>query len=260
MRILLTNDDSIHSVALQRLARALVDKGFELFVVAPATEQSGVGRACCLRGKLEVEAFEGLGCPAWTTTGTPSDCVNLAISHLLEGKRPDLVISGINWGLNVTIPVIFTSGTVGGALEGVAFGIPALSVSQCLPEPIQFIQQKIDYLAHEGLMKCIDVAVQRTVQYAEMLAQTSDPVVHNVNYPYPVTLETPEESTRLCNIMHGKGEEFPAYGGFYQEVDGVYRFKMPPTLQQEPVPGTDIDALTRGKISHSIIDLRRLCS
>ncbi|MDR1907178.1 MAG: 5'/3'-nucleotidase SurE [Puniceicoccales bacterium] len=260
MRVLLTNDDSIHSAALQRLAHALMDQNWEVYVSAPATEQSGVGRACGLTRSISVAPFEGLGCTAWAVNGTPLDCVNLALSYWLEGKRPDVVISGINWGVNTSVPMIFSSGTVGGAIEGVAFGIPSIAVSQCLPgQDKQYIQKKIDFLAHEGLMKSIDVAVKRTVQYVEMVAKTSESVVHNINFPYPMTGETAEEMTMLSNIMHGKDANYPVYCALYEKQGETYHFAIEQDLSIPPPPGSDIHALLRGKISHSIIDLRRLC-
>jgi 5'-nucleotidase len=261
MRVLLTNDDGIHSEALQRLARALIKKDWEVYVSAPATEQSGVGRACGLTRSISVAPFEALGCTAWAVHGTPLDCVNLALSYWLEGKRPDVVVSGINWGINTSVPMIFSSGTVGGAIEGAAFGIPSIAASQCLPnQDKQYIQKKIDFLTHEGLMKSIDAAVEKTVQYAAIIAETSDSVVHNINFPYPTTAEISEEMTTLSNIMHGKDANYPVYCALYEKRDNQYHFAIEQDLSIPPPPGSDIHALLRGKISHSIIDLRRLCS
>ncbi|MDR1435433.1 MAG: 5'/3'-nucleotidase SurE [Puniceicoccales bacterium] len=260
MRVLLTNDDGIHSVSLQRLAHALIEKKWEVYVSAPDREKSGVGRACCLTGGVGVVSFPELACSAWAIGGTPLDCVNLALSHLLEGKMPDVVISGINWGVNVSIPTIFSSGTVGGAIEGSVFGIPSLALSQCLPgQDGQYIQKKIDYLAHEDLMKSVAVAVEKAVQYAEIIAKTSENVVHNINFPYPLGTETQEEMTVLSNIMRGKDASYPIYGSLYEKKGDEYCFNIRPNLSTPPPRGTDIDALLRGKISHSVIDLKRLC-
>jgi broad specificity polyphosphatase/5'/3'-nucleotidase SurE len=156
--------------------------------------------------------------------------------------------------------VIFSSGTVGGAIEGAAFGIPSMALSQCLPKQEgQYIQKKIDFLAHEGLMESIDGAVERAVHYAEGVAKTSDNVVHNINFPYPMDADREEEMTAFCNIMHGKGANYPAYCSLYEKEGGEYYFSIRQDLSLAPPAGTDIDALLRGKISHSIIDLRRLC-
>ncbi|MDR3317578.1 MAG: 5'/3'-nucleotidase SurE [Puniceicoccales bacterium] len=261
MRVLLTNDDGIHSVALQYLAHAFIAHKWETYVAAPQTEQSGVGRACCLTRSISVTPFEELNCTAWAVNGTPLDCVNLALSYWLKEKQPHIVVSGINWGVNVSVPAIFSSGTVGGAIEGAAFGIPAIAASQCLPnQEKHYIQKTINFLSHKGLMNSINVAIEKIVQYATVIAQDSDNIVHNINFPYPLNENTQEEITALSNIMRGKNAPYPAYDALYEKKDDEYHFAIKQELPMPPPPGTDINALVHGKISHSIIDLRQLCS
>lgn len=127
MRILLTNDDGIQAVGLRALYKALVAAGHEVHVVAPITEQSAVGHAITLSAPLRVKEFReenffGLG-----VSGTPADCVKLAISTLLK-DAPELVVSGINAGANVGVDIMY-SGTVSAATEGALMGFPALAVS-----------------------------------------------------------------------------------------------------------------------------------
>ena len=127
MRILLTNDDGIQAVGLRALYKALVAAGHEVHVVAPITEQSAVGHAITLSAPLRVKEFReenffGLG-----VSGTPADCVKLAISTLLK-EAPELVVSGINAGANVGVDIMY-SGTVSAATEGALKGFPALAVS-----------------------------------------------------------------------------------------------------------------------------------
>lgn len=261
MRVLLTNDDGITSASLQLLAKSMVSLGWEVFVCAPQTEKSGAGRSCCQKKMVTVEDYNGLNCSAWALDGTPLDCVNIALAHLLP-QKPDIVISGINWGSNTSIPIILSSGTVGAAMEGAIFGIPALAVSQCLPGGSgKFIQAKFDFTSHEGLMLSISHAVQHTINFAQKIVQERNNVntVHNVNFPYPVTIDTPIENTRLSNIMHGKNAPFPAYCPFYERSSEGYLFSIRQDMSLKPEPGTDIDCLTRGKISHTIIDLRQWC-
>ncbi|MDE6576102.1 MAG: 5'/3'-nucleotidase SurE [Opitutales bacterium] len=261
MRVLLTNDDSIHSAALHHLAQAFQRHGWEVFITAPATEQSGVGRACGLSRTPEVAPFQGLNCEAWMISGTPLDCVNIALSYLIHDRQPDLVVSGINWGVNVSVPVVFSSGTVGGALEGVAWGTPSIAVSQSLPDQDgQFLQKKFDFLSHAGLMKSIVIAAERTLVFAEEAVKSKECVVHNINFPYPLTEQTEVEHTRLSDIM--RGSACPIYGPLYQQPDdqGVCRFQMPSHPEIPFEPGTDMAALLKGKISHSVLDLRRLCA
>ena len=127
MRILLTNDDGIHAVGLRAMHKALLAAGHSVQVVAPMSEQSAVGHAITLLSPLRVklvqeECFSGYG-----VYGTPTDCVKLAVSELME-EAPDIVVSGINAGANVG-PDILYSGTVAAATEGAHLGFPALAVS-----------------------------------------------------------------------------------------------------------------------------------
>ncbi len=130
--ILLTNDDGISAPGLAVLADALGALG-DLVVVAPAEESSAVSHALTVRRPLTVTNVAA----AWhAVDGTPTDCVNVAVSEVL-GSPPDLVVSGINNGLNVGDDVTY-SGTVAGALEAVLLGIPALAVSQQRAIPMRY--------------------------------------------------------------------------------------------------------------------------
>lgn len=127
MRVALTNDDGIHATGLRAMYQALRDAGHTVDVIAPMTEQSAVGHAVTINGplrikKIEEESFQGYG-----IYGTPTDCVKLGISELLE-EQPDIVVSGINAGANVG-PDILYSGTVAAATEAAHLGFPALAVS-----------------------------------------------------------------------------------------------------------------------------------
>ena len=122
-RILVTNDDGYFSPGIEALARHLAAVG-EVFVVAPQTEASAVGHALTLRRPLRLESIRE---QVWAVDGTPTDCVNIAIAEVLKGV-PDLVVSGINKGLNIGDDVTY-SGTVAGALEAALLGYPAIAVS-----------------------------------------------------------------------------------------------------------------------------------
>jgi 5'-nucleotidase len=123
-RILVTNDDGVHSEGIQALAEALRPLG-EILVVAPHAESSAIGHALTLRRPLRIEAHR----PGYyAVDGTPTDCVNLGVAVLMKGELPDLVVSGINTGWNLGDDVTY-SGTVAGALEGALLGIPAIAVS-----------------------------------------------------------------------------------------------------------------------------------
>ncbi len=127
MRVALTNDDGIHAVGLRAIYRALLEAGHEVEVIAPMTEQSAVGHSITILGPLRVKRLEEPDFSGYGIYGTPTDCVKLGISELMEGK-PDIVVSGINAGANVG-PDILYSGTVAAATEAAHLGYPALAVS-----------------------------------------------------------------------------------------------------------------------------------
>ena len=122
-RILVTNDDGVHSEGIKALADALRSLG-DVTVVAPIQEASAIGHALTLRRPLRIDTIAP---DVFAVDGTPTDCVNLAITHVLKGK-PDLIVSGINKGWNLGDDVTY-SGTVSGALEGALLEIQSIAVS-----------------------------------------------------------------------------------------------------------------------------------
>jgi 5'/3'-nucleotidase len=122
-RILVTNDDGGRSEGIHALAKALQHLG-EVIVVAPQVEASAIGHALTLRRPLRMECIAD---KVYEVDGTPTDCVNIAVTQIYSGK-PDLVVSGINKGYNLGDDVTY-SGTVAGALEGALLGIPSIAVS-----------------------------------------------------------------------------------------------------------------------------------
>jgi 5'-nucleotidase len=121
--ILVTNDDGYRSEGITALAQALRAVG-EVTIVAPVEEASAIGHALTLRRPLRLEHIrEGV----YGVDGTPTDCVNIAITQVFK-RLPDLVVSGINKGWNLGDDVTY-SGTVAGALEGALLGVPSLAVS-----------------------------------------------------------------------------------------------------------------------------------
>ena len=130
MHILITNDDGIHAPGLQVLERIAEAMGAsEVTVVAPENDQSGVSHSLSLNDPLRLrEVSPG----HFAVKGTPTDCVIMALHKILDGRRPDLVLSGVNAGHNVAEDVTY-SGTVAGAMEAAIFGFPAIALSQSFP-------------------------------------------------------------------------------------------------------------------------------
>ena len=130
LRILISNDDGVFAAGIRALAAEAARRGHRVTVVCPDQERSATGHGLTLQTPLRAERADelfGEGITAWACSGTPSDCVKLALFRLLD-EPPDLVLSGINHGPNLGTDVLY-SGTVSAAMEGTIEGLPALAVS-----------------------------------------------------------------------------------------------------------------------------------
>lgn len=196
-KILITNDDGINAPGIRELWQSL--KSFaDVTIVAPAQEQSAVGLSVTLRHPLLIEEnhqFEKT--PAWAVTGTPADCVKMALKVLLESP-PDLIVSGINRGCNAGRNVLY-SGTVGGVIEGTLQGIPGIAfscrdyfspeyqeagghvpvlVNHILNHPLPegtLLNVNFPYKKHQGKIKGIKLAKQGKSFFGENLEQRHHP-------------------------------------------------------------------------------------
>ena len=238
MLILLTNDDGIYAPGLAAMAREMRRLG-EVVVVAPATEQSGVGHSITYLTPLIVkEVFhhdspngeERLG---WAVEGSPADCVKIGI-HQFCPRQPDLVLSGINSGLNAGINVLY-SGTVAAAIEGAFFGITSAAVSLQFDEHAQF--DKAARLA-------------RIIIEQILGKKGPDPQLYNLNIPTAALDGIPEICTVPMNITR-YGDRFEKrtdpWGRDYYWLTGG-----PPsaTVGHE----TDLSALSKGKVAITPLD------
>ena len=124
-RILITNDDGIHSEGIEALEQAMQELG-DVYVVAPASEMSGASHSLTLARPLRIRQIDERH---WTVDGTPTDCVTLAINRILpEDAQPDICVSGINHGANLGDDATY-SGTVAGAMEATILGVPGIAFS-----------------------------------------------------------------------------------------------------------------------------------
>ena len=152
-RILVTNDDGIHSEGLQILERTLLEIG-DVFVVAPAAEMSGASHSLTLSRPLRIRQIDNRH---WTVDGTPTDCVTLALHQILkEDELPDVCVSGINHGGNLGDDATY-SGTVAGALEATILGVPGIAISLVardhfnFTDAARFAQVAVRKILSEGL-------------------------------------------------------------------------------------------------------------
>ncbi|WP_315067066.1 5'/3'-nucleotidase SurE [uncultured Clostridium sp.] len=169
MNILITNDDGINAPGIISLAKE-VSKEHNIIIVAPREQKSASSHSISLHNPIKIreEVIEGLNCKAYSVAGTPADCTQVGIAFLKDDI--DLVISGVNYGLNAGIDILY-SGTVSAAVEGAIYGIPSISVSMDLTKE----NREEDYSkAILWLMKILDIAKEKYLK--------SD-IVLNVNVP-----------------------------------------------------------------------------
>jgi 5'-nucleotidase len=227
--ILLTNDDGIYAPGLRALERELAALG-EVYVVAPATEQSGVGHSITYLSPLIVkELFEGTKRRGWAVEGSPADCVKLGVFEFCP-RRPDLVVSGINGGLNAGINVLY-SGTVAAAIEGAFFGITSIAVS-------------LEFDEHSE----IDKAAKLARQVIEQMIASQGPVaqLYNLNIPTAALAGgRPEVRVVPMGLVR--------YGEHYEKrLDPRGRSYFWATNEPPPPPGeheTDLTALRKGFVT-----------
>ncbi len=152
-RILITNDDGYHSEGIIALEAAMCELG-DVFVVAPASEQSGVSHSLTLGRPLRIRQIDG---NHWTVDGTPTDCVTLALNRILtEDQRPHVCVSGINHGANLGDDATY-SGTVAGAMESTILGVPGLAFSLVADRSHDFSQST--KVAGEVTRKALDEGI-----------------------------------------------------------------------------------------------------
>lgn len=252
--VLITNDDGIDSHFLRTLVEAHLEH-FRVSIVAPLGEQSWIGRAFSRHRDVHVtrRADKDQAAPAWVVDGTPSDCVNIALGHLLANDRPDAVVSGINIGFNISMPLSLSSGTLAGAIEGAAWGLPALAYSLDLAdetyEEARRHQGKISGMAGNSL----NAAAKRAAQFtAEQAGVAPAPLhVHNINFPRHCTAATPVEQTVPADVRLGCV--------YKMEAPELFRFQWVRRETKFPFgDNSDVACLLRGHISHGILDYGNL--
>ena len=235
MKILVTNDDGIHSPGLWALAEGLKDVG-EVLVVAPDRDQSGIGSAKTLVAAVRAEEVPARidGVKAFSVQGTPADCVILASESLFQ-ERFDLVVSGINQGANLGLDIM-SSGTVGGAMQGYFRNIPSMAVSVTSLNDVK-------YEAAALTARCLAVAISRSSQ--------PGPLLLNVNLPNvaPEMIEK-VDITRLGPRAYMESVQ--------RESDGRrthYWIRQNRPTNLEVGEGTDIWAVRKNRVSITPVDL-----
>lgn len=227
--ILVTNDDGIDAAGIDALSRAVELLG-EVWVVAPKDEQSAVSSAISLRHPLRVWRR---GERRVAVSGTPTDCVYIALNHLLK-RRPTICVSGINHGANLSEDVIY-SGTVAGAIEATICDIPSIAFSFAG-------RGGYDFEATQGhVQEIVKVFLGRGIPRGVLI---------NVNFPPDLTKETPSVLTKLGRRNYGRGvvAKTDPRGQEYYWLGGA-------ELGFDDMPGSDCNAVVNSKISVTPVHL-----
>lgn len=247
MRILLSNDDGIYAPGIAVLYEAVRDLG-QVDIVAPSSERSAVGHAITLSDPLKVREVQRNGqFFGHAVSGTPADCVKLAVEGSLLGHKPDLVISGVNLGPNAGISVIY-SGTVSAATEGTILGIPSLAIS------LNTFTDPLWDTAKQVARHIVSVVIQKGLPAQTLLNVNIPNLPYHELKGYRVTRMG---RSRFVEIFHRRTDP---RGNLYFWMDGELE-------QLGDTQGTDVEALKDGYVSltpiwfdlthHAVLDTLR---
>ena len=223
-RILISNDDGIDAIGIRILRDIASRLSDDVWVIAPDGNRSGMSRAITLRRDVVIAPQ---GDKAFSCSGTPSDCVIMGMSRVLDSK-PDLVLSGINAGMNAADDVLY-SGTIAAAMEGALMGVPAIALSQ----------------RNGGIEEAeYDAAIMHGERVIRSILETGIPdrTVMNVNFP-PVTGDN-VRGIRPATLDRHK------FGDHVIEGDAPNAFRLGPLKSRdETIPGSDRAVMDEGWIS-----------
>ncbi len=232
MRILITNDDGIHSDGLDicaEIGRALSD---DVWIVAPEFDQSGVSHSLSLNDPLRLRE---VGERRFAVKGTPTDCVIMGARHILKDRPPDLVLSGVNRGRNAGEDVIY-SGTVAGAVEGTILGIPSFALSQA-------------YQSRSAQSPHWDTSVRYAPDIIRRALAAGIPhdVLININFPNC----RPDEVRGIAVTQQGRNrqERLQIEGRQDGRGNSYYWIMYVRQRGQPPTGSTDISALADNRIA-----------
>jgi 5'-nucleotidase len=239
--ILLTNDDGVSSVGLWAAYEALAPIA-EVTVVAPATQQSAVGRSISIFEPLRASKIMMNGNPVWSVAGKPTDAVIIGLYALR--LNPTLIVSGINIGENLSFESIMTSGTVGAALEGSNQGTKGIAFSLQVEDQ----GDKFDDPRNHGQSFDTAKTIVRDV-VSRIFSKGFCPHADVINVNIPSVVKGGYEVTRLARKLFQTGVEkrFDPRGRPYFWINGP--------LIEDAEEGTDVHAIRRGNVSVTPITL-----
>lgn len=234
MHVFLVNDDGVGAQGIMALYRAAIARGHEVTMCAPKTQQSAASHRFTLADPLFVSDYPLEGAVGYAITGAPADCVRIGLQMMREqGKKVDVVISGINDGYNAGIAVHY-SGTVGAAMEGAFHYLPSIATS----------------IHHKATPEMYDHLARYTIEMAEKYAGTNPPraTILNINAPcvepsaLKETVYAPLDTAYFTDGYERRSS--PRAGDYYWMVDGGL---------EAPEKGTDCWYLEEGHITLTLM-------
>ena len=243
--LLVTNDDGIDSPFYASLVNILSNYA-ELTLVVPADEQSWKGKSMTRVGRIQAERSKVGDHEAWRVSGTPADCVNLAIHNLMP-TPPDLVVAGINIGMNAGLSLVLASGTVGACLEGNIAGIPGIALSQQLSRELFMHWYHHRALPADELSR-LHASASTAVDgvWRELVNLEGAAVTWNVNLPNELK-STDIERTYLGHSFYRQV--------FQGDLTEGFEHRLQP-FTQDPDQRADINVLGSGRVSATLLDIR----
>lgn len=243
-RILLTNDDGVYAAGIRAAYRSVSDLG-DVTVSAPAMQQSGVGRSISIFDPLRINRTSIDGIDVHAVGGTPTDSVILGIFSIMKGL-PDLILSGFNIGENISTDTITTSGTVGAALEGASYGVPAIAAS------IQVTEESLKFDDLRDFQHDFDVGVKFVNSVAKKVLKDGLPEnvdLLNINIPHFAEDDCEVEITRLARKFFRTDVEER------RDPRGTSYYWITGDLIHKAEDGTDVNAIENGHISVTPVSL-----
>ncbi len=249
MDILLTNDDS-HASPLFRFAIDILKPLGHVTIVVPKKEQSWTGKSMSRFKPLVLDEIRlQQEDRAYCLDGTPADCANVGVYHACK-RRPELVVSGINIGVNAGVSFFFASGTIGACLEANIAGVPAVALSQALEREVFRTWLEHRQMPEEAVARLREQTVTLLDRVFHQLFAREDflskPVTWNVNLPYTAAPGWDIVPTVLGHTM---------YGSCFNKVGDQFRHGL-----ELPTPdnrnNADGEVLQRGDVSVTCIDIR----
>jgi 5'-nucleotidase len=249
MRILVTNDDSIHAEGirvLEEIARSISD---DVWVVAPEAEHSGAGHSLTMHEPLRLRQVDERH---FAVLGTPTDSVLMAILQIMPKHKPDLILSGINWGMNVAEDVTY-SGTIAAAMEGTLLEIPSIALSSALTvkDPSR---QTPPQMGEPERMAHWDTPRRYAPDLIKKLLEIGWPAGNLININFPALLPDAVKGIRICPQGRRKiGEKLEKRhdpkGRAYYWIGG------PSPDPYDDMPGADYMQLQKGYITVTPLQL-----